>query len=486
MTEFSTCFPINKSISNNDFISLSVSWLNGVKSSKVFKDNLIDELHDDQVTIKTDDGEQLQFKTINCDDYSAIGLQHEIPDVDGRIWRTECVVTRGTNVWVHVRGQCIIANVGAVHMRPKKPYLIKMMLHDGWASIDGNHIIDNRPHKISENEVELAQRIICGTELGTLPQIYVSKDDSDFTIIDEEKLAFEMGGLAHVFIEPSRRFSIGLMKKCEHKNPYGGTIAICIPGIGVIRKFYKRFDGDNQQKIINSMVDIIAQYHTSINRPYALDWKALQELQSRELRKSIGERIKRDQSSSKKEIEEYVSTFDSEISAKNARIAELTNTLNDLISSNSYQPPSGHGILSDEFSRSIGEELYDGEISDRVRIAVKKYLEKEFIEKSKRELYILQKFLELSKPSGRSVGLISEIKSAGRDVNEMPARMGAILSRMGFSRSEEGKHLKFSPPHGLGGIEVVILPKTPSDYRAGKNQASDLIEILCIRELNKE
>lgn len=117
-----------------------------------------------------------------------------------------------------------------------------------------------------DDEIDLASRIIGGDEFGVMPQVYISRDDKNSTILDEEKLAFDMGGLAHVFVEPSRRFSITLMNKCKHKNPYGGTIAICIPGRGIVRKFYKKFDSDQQDSITNAMIDVIVQHHASIMR----------------------------------------------------------------------------------------------------------------------------------------------------------------------------------------------------------------------------
>lgn len=486
MNEFSTCFPAGRSVSNESFLSLAISWLNGMKASQVLSGQSLNEMHEDDAFITAENNEALRIKKVSSNGISAIGLQHEIPDNQGRIWRTECVVTRGNGVWVHVRGQCILAEVGAVHQRPKKPFLIKMMLRDGWASIDGAHIIDNYPHRITHDEVDLARRIVTGCEPGLLPQIYVSRDDKDQTILNEEKLAFDLGGLAHVFVEPSRRFSILLMSRCGHKNPYGGSVAVCIPGRGVIRKFYRRSDDDRQDSLTASMIDVIVQYHASINRPYALDWRALQEAQSRELRKIIGVKIRNDRASDGEEIDEYISAFDAELAAKDLRIAELEGKLSDAISAASDQITGSTGVVPDGLADSIGSELYQGEISDRVRRAIREYMGRENLVISKRDAYVLRRFLELSSCSGRSVGLISELKTAGRDVKEMPSRVGAILSRIGFSRSEEGKHLKFSPPSGLGGIDVAVLPKTSSDHRAGKNQVSDLIEGFSIRDLNKE
>lgn len=486
MSEFSTCFPAGRSISDESFLSMIVSWLNGMKASRVLSDQSLNEMHDDDVLLEGVNGESLRIKKVSGNNHSAIGMQHEVPDDEGRIWRTECVVTRRERIWVHVRGQCILSKAGAVHQRPKKPFLIKIMLRDGLVSIDENHIIDNYPHRIMESEVDLASRIVSGFEPGILPQIYVSRDDENRTILNEENLAFDMGGLAHVFVEPSRKFSLLLMRKCNYINPYGGTIAICVPGRGVIRKFYKRFDGDHQRSITEAMIDVIAQYHASINRPYSLDWLALQEAQSRELRRSLGEKLKSDSASNQSEIDEYISSFDAEITAKESRIAELESALSDALSATSDQVSESIGIISGGLTKSIGGELYDGEVSDRVRRMIKVCLGSSNLMIPERDAYILRRILEVSAYSGRSLGLVGELKAAGRDAKEMTSRFGAILSRLGFSRSEEGKHLKFSPPSGLGGIDPAILPKTSSDHRAGMNQASDLIESFSIRDLHKE
>lgn len=228
------------------------------------------------------------------------------------------------------------------------------------------------------------------------------------------------------------------------------------------------------------------EHHASINRPYALDWRGLQEAQSRELRKRLGEKIAGDRASSEAELDNYMSAFDAEVDAKNARIVELEAALSTALASTSGHSLEGVGIISDELCRHIGQELYDGEISDRVRRGIFNYANSQNFLKSKRETYVLNKFLELGEYSGRSLGLVSEIKSAGRDANELGSRMGAILLRLGFLRTEDGKHLKFSPPQGLGGIDVAVLPKTSSDHRAGKNQASDLIEVFSIRDLHKD
>ncbi|TJZ92131.1 hypothetical protein FA743_07655 [Paracoccus gahaiensis] len=487
MNEFSTCFPVGRPATQSNFIQLLISWLDGVKASKVLVEQSLTEIYDDDILLKSKDGaETLRIKNVNGAEHSALGMQHEILDNEGRIWRTECVLTHRDKAWAHIRGQCVIADVGAIFQRPKKPFLIKMMLKDGWASIDGDHIIDDKPHRITSDEVDLASRIISGMENGLLPKIYLSRDDDNQLGLNADKLAFDLGGLAHVFVEPDRSFSIDLMEVTNGKNPYGGTVGICLPGRGIIRKFYKRSDADHQASTTNSMIDFIVQYHASISRPYAMDWRALQEAQSRELRKGIEGKLRDIRASDGHEVDTYIAAFDAEMSTKDARILELENALSDALSADATQITSGIGIIPAELSSVIGRQLYDGEVSDRIRRALNFYICDEKINKSKREHHLIQRLLDASQFSGRSLGLVNEIKSACRDVNEMPKRMGAIFSRLGFARSEEGKHLKFTPPVEFGGIDVAVLPKTSSDHRAGLNQASDIIDSFSLKDLHKD
>lgn len=487
MNEFSTFFPVGWPATQSNFIQLVMTWLGGVKASKVLVEQSLTEIYDDDILLKSKDGvETLRLKNVNGAEHSAFGMQHEILDTEGRIWRTECVLTHGDKAWAHIRGQCVIADVGAIFQRPKKPFLIKMMLRDGWASIDGDHIIDDKPHRITSDEVDLASRIINGRENGLLPKIYLSRGDDNQLGLDADKLAFDLGGLAHVFVEPNRSFSIDLMEATNGKNPYGGTVGICLPGQGIVRKFFKRSDADHQASTTNSMINFIVQYHASISRPYAMDWRALQEAQSRELRKSIEGKLRDIRASDGHEVDAYIAAFDAEMRTKDARILELESALSDALSADAAQVSSGIGLISDELSSVIGKQLYDGEISDRVRRALSCYISDDRIKKSKRDHHLIQRLLGASQFSGRSLGLANEIKAACRDVNEMPKRMGAIFSRLGFIRSEEGKHLKFTPPVEIGGIDVAVLPKTSSDHRAGLNQASDIIDSFSIKDLHKD
>jgi hypothetical protein len=490
MADFSTCFPVSGGISNSSFSQLAVEWLRGIKKSQVLHKTKEQSFYDDDALIIAENGERFCLKSVANADVTAIGLQHEIPDGDGHIWRTECVLTRSSfGAWVRVRSQCALVDANADIIQPTKPYLIKMMLRNGWVIDDMHHEIREDVHELRDSNLNLAASIILGNEQTALPFIYVTLDENKKPLVSPQRLAFDLGGVAHVYLEPSRIFSLNLMNIVEQKNPYAGTIAVCVPRKGVIRKFYRRTSNDSYQQILSAIQLTIAQYNSSLSRDHAYDWQTLQEVQGRILRQEMENRLKTGSSNaSADELKSYITAFDQEIEAKNERIQLLESNLQEALSELSLKDAPDNNLVARYVLEAINPQIYEGEASDRLRKLIEICLNDEIKQTtlSKREHYILEQLYSRSCYSGGANTLCNEIKAAGKDTKEMPSRIGLILSRIGFNKSEEGKHLKYTPNSDLGGIGVEILPKTPSDYRAGRNKASDIIDNLSIKGLHKK
>lgn len=479
MPEFLTYIPLSRDMDNADFANFAVEWLGGIKKSKIMSKNNYLENFGDEALLTAGD-EQFLIKKVN-NVLSAIGFQHNFPDSDGRNWRTECVLTRSSmGQWLHVRGQCLLMTPEAIHSRPKKPFLLKKLLRDNWAYCDGDHAIQERPHNISTRNIELAKRIICGEENTSLPQIYISRRNNNNLPIDVKKISFELGGMAHVFVEPSRNFSINLMKASEGKNPYAGTIAICIFGKGIIKKFIVDDSNADAESIVTKKItEEIILYHSIISRSHSFDWRSLQEAQSRQLRSEISKKLSEEKSSAETYINQFTSAFDEEIRINNDRIKELEEIIANLQearkSDSAYE--SSNRYVHGRILQKMGAEIYDGEIEDRIRIAVSDYVERINCDKPlNREKSVLKLFLENTSSSGKYKSIIEEIKSCGRDSKKMASRFDSFLKGLGFQCHEDGKHYKYIAPESLIGVGNITLPKTPGDHRSGLNAVSHIRE----------
>ena len=97
MSIFATEFPVRPKISNQTFVALALTWIRGIKKSSVLNQLDGSDSYDDDVAIRSKTGETLQFKTYEDEKIDVIGVRHELPDDLGRIWRTECVLSRTLN-----------------------------------------------------------------------------------------------------------------------------------------------------------------------------------------------------------------------------------------------------------------------------------------------------------------------------------------------------------------------------------------------------
>ena len=476
LSSFTSEFPLKSSISAHELERLFVEWLRGHASSTLLSENDSFKKFDDELFAESRSGEKVTFKRFDTGDGFAVGFRHEISDDSNRIWRTDCILTNreAVGAFIRVRGQCVAAIPGADLITPKKPYLVKMMLRDGWGSEAGLFPISDEPITADNTQIQaLSEAIRVGANID-MPLIYVSRLDDGKTILDCRKLAYDLGGLAHVVEEPSRAFSFSLAEATGHANPYGGTIGYCEPGTGILRKLHKRSDFDTPVRISCSIQNSCIAYNNRRARLDVLDWAGLQEIHARKLRDRLDE-------GDAKNLDEYIEAFDTELSAKDERIYELELSIEELRTQFHAPPDPEEGLVPAALAGDAISELYPGEVSDRVREVLVQYANEKF-SKHKRTTAVVKKLLLKSGFTGRAVSLTSQIKAAGRDSSKMASSLTSMLVGFGFKKEQEGKHIKCSPPPSSG-LEIEILPKTPSDHRAGRNKASEIINHFGLKEL---
>ncbi|MCX7902425.1 MAG: hypothetical protein N2483_09125 [Burkholderiaceae bacterium] len=249
MVPFATEFPVPHRFGKAQLVGQTVAWLRGIENSTVLDQYDQQDLDGDYARLRSPVGEELILRALQGPDGPiASGFRHDLPDSEGRIWRTEAVLRRdspdpGRPGILRLRTQCLAAAPVATLQTPRKPYLLKTMIRDECVSRDG--VLDIRDAAITlrdENDgVVLAAEMVAGRASDWLPVLYVSVQHSGRPLLDArslDRLAYELGGVAHVVVEPSRSFSFRLRDLCEGKNAYGGTVALIQPGRGIVRRFF--------------------------------------------------------------------------------------------------------------------------------------------------------------------------------------------------------------------------------------------------------
>jgi hypothetical protein len=479
MSQFSAEFPVRKDITKTKFCALGLAWARGIKNSSLSGNVPASVAGDDDVQFEAG-GETLVFKSAISAVGFVVGLRHEKPEDSGRVWRTEAVLTnRGSSATFRVTGQCIALDRSVPVFTPTRPYLIKMAIENGWGDRDGTFEVTDNPTLLGDLDLDLAVELLSGETKTRLPIVYVSYPYPD-TSVNSNLLAHKLCGLAHVVTEPSRDFSHRLSQKMDRENPYGGTISLCEHGQGSFRRFYLGGSLPTQRQLFEAIVSAVVGRH--VHRPIldGWSWADIQEEQTKLLRLQLNSATV-----SRAIVDELESQHIEILAEKNATIRSLTEELDRITKEGVSGTVQGDGIFSSDFISSLGREIYHGEFADRLRAVVQSVKSNSGDDFDIRTSRLIDQFLVLSSYSGRAGSLIQELKRAGKLGKRSTSETERILIRHGYTSSQDGKHLKLSPPSDSISGPVITLSTSPSDgAHGGQNQASDIANSLGLRRLS--
>lgn len=355
-----------------------------------------------------------------------------------------------------------------------------MLLQNGWGGHDGRLLTVDSAHYLSVDQIELAAQCVSGTATAILPIVYVSARSDNSLAVNADDLAFRLGGLAHV-VEPESSFSFRLRELAPGKNPYGGAIGVALPGRPNMVRFVtgENTASEDTERLYDQL------YHFASNRltKFGWDWTKLQEEIARASRVQLESELKR---SSNDPLESYIAAFDEEIRLKDAEIADLRSA-NERLNVERFSSESHVGqTLSSVLLTSSVPQLYSGEIRDRVRRAFRSLADNPQGTFSSRDVFVFGRLLSELESSSDLASLRERIKQAGREGDKVLKAVTEVLLQLGFSQSSEKNHVKFDPPNWLGGVEQIVLAKTPSDHRAAKNTTALILRNLGLNNLGKE
>ena len=436
------------------------------------------DLASDAAHIQSLSGEDLRLREFHPDGvFEAIGFRHDLPDGEGRLWRTEAVLRRNApgerQDIVRIRTQCIALTPEAKLAIPRKPYLIKSILKDGWGGADGKLIVSDQPFWLESDPAGLrvAHEITCGNGTRYLPVVYISavRDSTWLLSRDQiEKLAYDLGGIAHVVVEPDRSFSFALRDAADGLNVYGGTIALAVPGRGVVRRFFfglRLLDADDLQLEIRRVAARVRDQLPAMG----WDWTELQE---------EALRLQRERDRRRLSDAEITDLYEEEIRNLKDRISQLEGRIV-AGAKDAGEEDEELGSPFGKLANKLGPEIYPGEFSDRIRLAVRECVaSSDKISLDRRTLAVLESIAPYMPVSGALPALLDDLKRATKDEKRLASALKAFLGRHGYWEKSNNKHIKMQAKDGYVGLDTITLPKTPSDGRGLVNLRKDIERIL--------
>lgn len=462
MANFSTEFPIDPKNSVAEVMRLACEWITGSPHTKIPEADL-QELPENGERSVTVGIERVELAHVRAGDAEIGGLRYERTDED-LAWTTSIVTLKtAERHLLSLQVLCEALNTAVRLPPPKKPYFIRQALAKLGGGADGEIPITDQAFRLSPGEEGVAAALILGTARNTLPIVYVSAGYKDGHLVNPDRLAKYVSGMAHVVVEPSRAFSFEVKLRTKSRNVYGGTVGVYWPNSEARRAYFRDDSTPNARALELEVAKDIRVALSNRRQRTNCTWAYLKET----LAKRRLDHLKAEGST---ELQAYVDAFDAEIAAMRARVVDAEQEIARLTAEVRRLSALEHSAEGGLIRQGEEQDLYEHEIRDIVIDALDNA--SRAARAGSRRHHVLLDLLKANTPSGARQKLEKEIKSLFKTYREMDARTRNALVRMGFDLSEDGKHYK--AVFQGDGRYTFTLPKTSSDHRAGKNMASDI------------
>ena len=456
---FKTQFPIHLATAMSDFMGCCRTWIVGSQHTKL-KDVIPVGVREGRFG---DESESVSFGCYETGSDACGGVRYEKTDQDDIRWVTD-VVGQKTETHFMVSVQLNVDSELPVERleQGKRPYILKLLMEKFAGGCDGTLPVSDKPILLAEQDAELAQQIICAETGSVMPVVYVSRGDDERALIDTHVLAKWLSGMAHVVVEPSRRFSSSIMRRVYGENAYGGAVAIYWPD-GIGKWLYlpaKWQDSAALQSAIAKKIRLSLLYQRLRRQ---CTWSYLQEMAARQKLEAL-------RATGSDNISEYIEHFDKEIAAKDEEIQRLESELIRARYSRVESKAASYRTEKCIQLETAEDDLYQGEQLGMISDALKRAAESS--EPNSRRRQVLEGLVEGNENPGDREAILQRLKEILRQYTSLSASVRSELEELGFSIREEGKHYKllFRDDERY----PFILPKTGSDWRGGLNAFSDM------------
>lgn len=462
MLSFVAEFPIDPKHNRGGFLKAVKGWI--LKSPHTaLKAGNLDSISLDGATTIGVGGDKIETLMTSNDVGESAAIRYTQDDGDIS-WETTVVFSRTSqDAWVAIRTSRESRHP-AVRLPPaRKPIIVRNLLNDLGGGIDGPLTVSEAPHRLTNNDIDLAGRLISGGAESHLPIVYVSCKFDGSHAINETAIARDLSGMAHVVLEPNRPFSRRLQIEVNSANVYGGTIGVYWPHGQGRRSIFLRREFDDETSLRKAITDEVRAALTNRRPLSRCTWSAVQETTSRIAFNSL-------KASGSHEVEKYVEAFDAELKAKDELIADAEREIARLqaeVRKHESRMTSGTGV---SLRTGLERDLLRNEMLDVVLDSLRD-AESRAIPDSRRH-HIISAILDNNPRTGLIETKRTEIKEMLRDYTSMDAKTRKGLEGLGFSISADGKHHKLI--YQEDDRYTFILSKSSSDHRAGLNCASDI------------
>ena len=467
MLSFATEFPVKREHPAARFLLAVQDWVLGSPHTR-FR---IEELAGIDTSLgewsARTGNERVQILSASSHSHTSAAVKYTRNDSDLE-WVTTIAFSRTTSdSWVAIRVSCDSSHP-AVRLPPaKKPVVVRTLMSTLGSAPDGGLGVSDTPYRLEQVDVDTAVQLISGRAGGRLPIVYASSGFDAKPLIDTNRLASDLAGMAHVVVEPNRAFSLRLKTEVDSENVYGGTVGVYWPDGAGRRSYFIGRELESPDEIRRAIVNEVTIALTNRRPLDRCTWAAVQQ----QVSKRAFEKLKADGSQG---VDGYIEEFDKERLASAEQLNDAEREVRRLraeVRMYESRNPLGSGLT---IRTGPEQDLYPGELGDVVREAVQDAATRA-LDDSRRK-HVLSSILAANPASGEPSRFRKVLKELLRGSTTVDSRISRGLEQLGFEVSKDGKHYKLV----FQGDDryTFSLAKSGSDWRGGLNAAGDIARLL--------
>lgn len=475
MLLFSTILNLSDKINKDAFINIVLKWNQSAK----YKENIVQGVSwngEKNIKFGTD---KLSIEIIDYPEKDILAVRHEKITSGEVVWDTDFVVNFAERKISIRLDRTFSEDALEMNAAFSTPHFISLLIEHGYLQDDQDLPVLRDPIVITDCNLETVQQVVRNKEYYELPVVYVAKDFANKDPLSISWLASRLKGAAHVLVEESKEACKKCTEICGETAEEYGAVRIYYPSLGVNRKrFLFRSSTGNMDVRLEKVIRHVIQYWNSQRMDILYTWQGVNSsvlsdnLQNQIQRLAEAESAKQ---SAEEEINLVYEEFDEDIKSLQKKVEELSKANEALQMENfGLRAKMNASDAMPIIYQGDEEDFYPEEVKDMVLGVLAEALNN--TEKGTRLYDVLEDILENNPYQHLSDERKQRVKNLFKGYKTLTGAMKQELISLGFEISDDGRHYKIT--YQGDPRYMVTIGKTPSDNRAGSNNAGMINKIM--------
>lgn len=458
MILFSTILNINDSLTKDAFVDLVLEWN---RTSK-YIENVVPNVDLDGSYSGRFGDEKLSLEFVDDPGRNLMAVRHEKVTADAAVWDTDYVVNFDEKKISIRLDRTYSEDALVMNGAFSTPHFITLLIEGGYLADDQDLPVLRTPMPFAGD-----METLCGKY--RLPVVYVTKTSDGQDAIDTSWLASKLKGAAHVLVET---------EKTANTDEFGSVTIFYPAEILPKKRIVYRSANGNLNARLERVVKLVIQYWNAQTIDLLYTWQGvnnavLSDSFNRQMVRYQETEKARQQAEEEKDL--VYEAFDEDLRKMQQRIDELTKANEALMLENSFLRAKLN--VTDAMPivyQGEEEDFYPDEIKDMILGALDEVRMNS--EATTRRADILDDILHSNEYQHLSEQRKQRVKAMFKGYKNVSSAMKQELMDLGMTISDDGKHYKLT--YRDDPRYMVTIGKTPSDNRAGNNNAALINKIM--------